>query len=220
MSEARSRRGTAMDRRGAATRAGPAASEVRRATSSDVGALALTLARAFYDDPLFRWMFPRDARRLRQARRHFEQRTRQLLAQNEVYTTDGNVGAALWARPDEWRDPPLAALRQLATLTPALGRRLPLTLRAMHEIELRHPSDPHWYLAVLGIDPERQRRGVGSALLSPVLAACDRDATPAYLETAREHNVDFYARHGFEVVESLTLPEGPPIWLMWRTPRR
>ena len=51
-----------------------------------------------------------------------------------------------------------------------------------------------------------------------MLAQCDRDGTPAYLETARERNVAFYERHGFHVREQLTLSSGPPVWLMWRDP--
>jgi hypothetical protein len=42
---------------------------------------------------------------------------------------------------------------------------------------------------------------------------------PAYLETGTERNVSFYVRHGFRVTEELTLPKGPPMWLMWREPR-
>jgi hypothetical protein len=40
----------------------------------------------------------------------------------------------------------------------------------------------------------------------------------AYLECSKESNVDFYARHGFAVTERIVLPEGPPLWLMWREP--
>lgn len=192
------------------------APRVRHATRADAAEIAATLARAFFTDPLFCWMFPRDSRRLAQSRRHFAQRTRVLLAQKSVYTTDGVAGAALWARPNEWRDPTISALRQMLLMTPALGRRLPSALQAMSEVERRHPRPPHWYLAVLGIDPEQQRRGIGSALLAPVLEDCDRGGLPAYLETAREENVAFYVAHGFEVVDALTLPDGPRVWLMWR----
>ena len=174
--------------------------EVRRATRADVPRLRAALAQAFFDDPLFAWMFPRETTRPFHLRRYFAHRVRVLLAQQQVYTTDGAAAAAMWARPNQWRDPPGAALRELVALTPALGLRLRRSVRAMAEVERRHPRTPHWYLA-------------------PVLSACDRDGIPAYLETARERNVDFYERRGFRVVDSLTLPGGPPVWLMWREPR-
>ena len=82
-----------------------------------------------------------------------------------------------------------------------------------------HPSTPHLYLSVLGVDPPRQGQGVGSRLIAPGLELCDREGVPAYLETARERNVVFYERHGFRVTHELTLPRGPRLWLLWREPR-
>ena len=75
------------------------------------------------------------------------------------------------------------------------------------------------YLSIIGTDPAAQGRGVGSALLEPVLRQCDEDGIPAYLESSKERNVAYYARHGFRVRDELTLPRGPRMWLMWREPR-
>jgi ribosomal protein S18 acetylase RimI-like enzyme len=131
---------------------------------------------------------------------------RRLAPQNQLYTTSDHAGAALWALPGQWRED----LRQSAgtlTLLPPLLPRLVRTMRAMTRIELAHPVQPHYYLSVLGTDPERRRQGVGSALVQPVLELCDGEGMPAYLETATEKNVGFYARHGFEVVGRL--PDHP-----------
>jgi GNAT superfamily N-acetyltransferase len=90
----------------------------------------------------------------------------------------------------------------------------------MQAVERHHPHVPHWYLAVLGTDPPRQGCGVGSSLLEPVLSRCDAEGLPAYLESSKERNVPFYARHGFEVTKTIDLPGGGPrLWLMWREPR-
>ena len=194
-------------------------SAVRKATTADVPQLAEALARAFQEDPVFKWVIPRDAPRLRYARRYFAARARHLLTQDEVYTTDDRTAGALWARPGEWRDPPLTAIRQIISLVPALGTRLPRALTGLREVEARHPPRPHWYLSVLGTEPRRQGEGLGSALLQPVLADCDRLEVGAYLETATERNVSFYGRHGFDVVDEVQLPGGPLMWLMWRDPR-
>ena len=192
----------------------------RRATAADVPALSRALARAFQDDPVMVWACPNARRRPEHGRRFFGARLRQLLPHAEVWTTDALDGAALWAPAGEWH----ASLRETLELLPATiaGRslhRLPLVLPGLARVEARHPHEPHAYLAVLGADPAAQGRGVGSALLEPVLRTCDEDGVAAYLESSKERNLAYYARHGFRVREELDLPRGPRVWLMWRDPR-
>ena len=195
------------------------AHEVRKATAADVPALGRVLARAFLDDPVACWSCPSDRRRPRANERFFGARTRQLLGQEQVYTTADASGAALWALPDRWRMRPRDLLG-LAPLVPTWGPRLPRVLRGLSQVEHAHPeTPPHFHLAVLGTDPSRQGEGIGSALLVPVLELCDRDHVPAYLESSKERNIAFYARHGFRVTDELRLPKGPPVWPMWRAPR-
>lgn len=192
---------------------------VRPACADDFGRLAAMLARAFYDDPVTAWFYPDGARRMKHARRFFGIRLRQLADQNLIYTTSELSGAALWTLPGRWRED----LRQSLMLLPMLPVLLPRIVRstaAVREIERRHPVAPHFYLSVIGTEPEQQGGGIGSALLGPVLQRCDTDARAAYLECSKESNVDFYARHGFAVTERIELPGGPPLWLMWREPRR
>jgi GNAT superfamily N-acetyltransferase len=192
---------------------------VRPARADDFGSLAAMLARAFYDDPVTAWFYPDAARRMKHARRFFGIRLRQLADQKLIYTTSELSGAALWTLPGRWRED----LRQSLMLLPMLPVLLPRIVRstaAVREIERRHPVVPHFYLSVIGTEPEQQGGGIGSALLGPVLQRCDSDGVGAYLECSKEGNVDFYARQGFALTERIELPEGPPLWLMWREPRR
>jgi len=55
-------------------------------------------------------------------------------------------------------------------------------------------------------------------VLQPVLERCDSDGVWAFLESSKERNIDFYARHGFRVLGELRLPRGPIMWPMWRDP--
>lgn len=197
---------------------GVTAPPVRRAGPADVRALAAMLARAFHDDPVMSWVFAHDATRLAWTRRYFRTRLRALVSSGEVYTTGDSAGAALWAPPEGWR----FSLWETVALTrflPATGRRTARVLRGLEGVERRHPETPHWYLAVLGTEPVRQGEGIGSAVLAPMLEACDADEIPAYLESSKERNIAFYARHGFRVTEEVRMPAGPPLWLMWRDPR-
>jgi GNAT superfamily N-acetyltransferase len=188
---------------------------VRPASVDDARALAAPLARAFYDDPVTLWAHPRESVRLRRTARFFLGRMRALLPHELSMVTDDRDGAAVWSPPDAWQ----MGLRELLHDLPALlSRRTPMVLRAMHGVEKKHPSGPHYYLSILGVDPSRQGEGLGSALLQPGLRRCDQEGVGAYLETAKERNVRFYSRHGFRVTEEVSLPNGPAMWLMWRDP--
>ena len=145
--------------------------DVRRATRADARALATTLARAFHDDPVMSWFFPDPKRRLAQNRRFFAMRLRQLLSQEETYTVDGHGGTAIWAIPEGTHLTLLQTARMGVVLAPAIGRRVGTILRGVEQIEKAHPKDPHYYLAVLGTEPELQGQGLGSALMQPVLDA-------------------------------------------------
>jgi GNAT superfamily N-acetyltransferase len=195
--------------------------EVRRANDDDVSALAGVLARAFEDDPVSTYAFPDDRRRRRALPRFFEiELSREYMSDGEIYTTQDLAGAALWGPPGKRRQG-LRSVLGLVPLVPSIGwSRLPRVVRGLASIEACHPKQPHFYLGVLGTDPPEQGRGVGSALLAPVLDLCDTEGVPAYLESSKEENVPFYSRHGFTVTSEITLPgPGPKLWLMWRDPR-
>jgi GNAT superfamily N-acetyltransferase len=200
---------------------GPGVS-VQKATAADTPALGKTLARAFYDDPTISWMVPDDERRRRLGPLGFGGWLKRIyLPKDEVYTEPGRNAAALWSPPGKWRMSVGLQLRLTPLMIRLAGlKRLPLILRGLTLLDKKHPDDrPHWYLGVLGTDPDHQGKGLGSAVMKPVLDRCDAEGLGAYLESSKEQNVPFYRRHGFEVTEEVRLPEGPSLWLMWREPR-
>jgi GNAT superfamily N-acetyltransferase len=194
---------------------------VRRAVAADIDAMAAQLATTFWDDPVASHLMPNASRREAGLRAYFRtQMKADFLPFGGCYTTDGYAGSAIWAPPGK---PMLTGLRGLLTMVPVLPyvvANLGTTVRMLALVERLHPHEPHWYLASLGTAVDRQGQGVGTALMLPVLALCDAEGTPAYLESSKERNVPFYRRHGFEVVEEVQLPgDGPPIWTMWREPQ-
>lgn len=196
---------------------------VRRANRSDVKTLVEVLGRAFDDDPVPNFLFSTDRRRRHGLRRFFNIQLRHMyLDDGEVWTTDDTAGAAMWAPPGK----PRPGLRDLLWLIPmlpdlrGLGRRAGAAMQLLGAVDKARPRTEHWYLATIGTDPQRQGRGVGSALLREVLERVDREGMPAYLESSKERNNAFYARHGFEVTGEIHTPGGgPTLWLMWREPR-
>jgi ribosomal protein S18 acetylase RimI-like enzyme len=61
------------------------------------------------------------------------------------------------------------------------------------------PPAPHYYLGVIGIDPNLHGLGIGTQLLKSFcdLSASDRLSCGVYLETAKASNLGFYERAGF-----------------------
>ncbi|HXY28946.1 MAG TPA: GNAT family N-acetyltransferase [Acidimicrobiales bacterium] len=194
---------------------------VRIAAPAERVAIAEALADAFFDDPVMSWIMPAPGDRTTRLRRLFGVLLKgHYLPLGTVWTTDERSGAALWAPPGHGVIPTSTTLRNLGGVLHALGTNALRALRALTHVEHLHPKEPHWYLGVLGTRPQFQGRGVGSALLAPVLERCDAEGLPAYLESSKESNLAFYARHGFAVTAEVMLPGGgPPVWPMWREPR-
>jgi ribosomal protein S18 acetylase RimI-like enzyme len=197
------------------------AATVERATPADVPNVAHTLARAFEEDPVFAWLLAGDARRMQILKRYFELfSSRVWIHQQETYTTVDAVAAAIWTLPQRWH----IGLVTLARLGPgsigAFGRHLPRVMRALAVVESKHPRTPHYYLAFVGVNPQWQGRGLGTAVLAPVLERCDRERVPAYLESSTPRSRGLYERSGFRVTEELRFAKSaPPLWRMWREPR-
>jgi ribosomal protein S18 acetylase RimI-like enzyme len=195
---------------------------VRRAERADIPDLARMLVRAYMDDPIAGWMCPSQDLRARTLAGMYSARLRQMLTHRAIWANPECTSAAVWLPPRCPKTPlrPNGALLR-CLLDPRLLARAPLLALGLRSIDRAHPNDPpHWYLSLLGTDPDAQGRGLGSAVLEPVLERCDSDGAGAYLESSKPRNLDFYARFGFQVIGELRLPHGgPTMWPMWRAPR-
>jgi GNAT superfamily N-acetyltransferase len=133
-------------------------------------------------------------------------------------TSGAILGAAVWGLPGHWRVPTTAYVRHARKLLKAVGLRGITKISVLSAIERQHPTEPHHYLAIIGTDPEHQGKGIGAALLAPVLDLCDEEGLPAYLESSKDSNVPYYRRFAFDVTTPFTLKGGPTLHFMWRDP--
>ena len=190
-----------------------------RATGADLPTLSHTLARAFHDDPVLSWIVPDPELRRTRLPAAFETFGEIYLTHDETYLAGDGAAAALWAPPGA---EPMTeqqtrwfAERQLDILGDDADRAF--TLGEL--FESHHPDQHCWYLQFVGVTPEQQGHGLGSHLLTTVLQRCDTNGMPAYLEASSPRNRRLYERHGFETAGEIVLPQGPPVWPMWRDPQ-
>jgi GNAT superfamily N-acetyltransferase len=193
--------------------------EIRVSGRGDAREISQVLARAFHDDPLFGWMLPAERSRDRRLRRFFatELHHESLRHGAVEIACDGRrlAGAAVWLPPGT---PSGTEMSALPGYLRAFGRRFAAVAQYQSVAVRARPRDqPHWYLAIIGVDPAWQGSGVGAALLRSRLRRCDQDGLPAYLESSNPENVPLYQHFGFRVTGTLGLPAGTPVVsAMWR----
>jgi len=143
----------------------------------------------------------------------------------DVYTTPAVDGVAIWFTPYHPSVTLWGLIRSGMILTPVkLGVRAfnRLSDYMGHIAQIRRATVPlpHWYLCELGVDPDRQGKGIGSALIRPVLNRADAECLPCYCETCTGRAVAFYEKHGFRVAHTADVPSGGPrFWALKREPR-
>jgi ribosomal protein S18 acetylase RimI-like enzyme len=194
---------------------------IRPARPAEAEGVAAAMARAFADDPALGFLLG-PGRREERLTRFFSAELRVVAFPHEiVWTTDGLLGGAIWAKPGHWRVPVAASVRETPDMIGVFGRRLGLALWTRLRMERLHRGKPEsYYLAAIGLDPAQQGRGIGSALMQPMLDRMDAEGVPAYLEASSTRSRALYERHGFETTGEIELPRGgPSIWPMWRHPR-
>lgn len=188
----------------------PAAGPVERDPVMDI----LTLA--FSGDPAVRYLFPTSAAYLAHFPRLATAMAGSALAAGTAYAAGGQA-AALWLAPGVGPDSEAI----FAIIGEAVA---PERLEVLAELGAlmgeHHPTEPHWYLSMLGVDPSRQGQGLGAALLKEGLRRCDADGLPAYLESSSPKNVPLYERHGFEVTGLIKPGDHPGLIPMYRPARR
>jgi GNAT superfamily N-acetyltransferase len=192
---------------------------IRRTDVSDTSAVAVTVAAAFFDEPVTRWLLPDEHRRQRLIQPMFELYVAPYVRLGETYlTADGN-GAAVWLPPSTQ----LLTVDEEESFGQALdelvGPDVERFIQMAELFERYHPTQPLYYCQFLATVPAVQGRGIGSTLLRDMLERADREGMPAYHEATSPRNRALYERHGYITQGEFTLPDGPPLWRMWRDPR-
>jgi ribosomal protein S18 acetylase RimI-like enzyme len=187
---------------------------------------AFIFARAFQNDPFYRFVFPDEKKRSRELQWLMQKVVNYSLRYGDVYTTSEKEGVICWLPP---HDTELTFSRIVRTglhfivfrFGLAAYRRFNDNMAYTGRLHKYHVPDPHWYLWAIGVDPSFQGKGIGGKLMQPVLASAGAAGTPCYLETHNQKNIPFYETHGFKVVGEGKVPKHDlSVWAMLRKGER
>ncbi len=186
-------------------------SELVRLTESQIEPAAETLARAFYDYPVFIYVFPDESERRNELPLLLRSFVHYGILYGEVYATSRNLeGVTVWLPPDYPGGFSIAPEVSKDALD-----RMAYWGSQVYPVRKRHVPSGHWFLEFIGVIPELQGKGYASTLLTPMLARIEREHLPCYLDTEVEKNVAIYQRYGFRAVDdSIVVGTGVRSWGM------
>lgn len=190
--------------------------QVRVAAADEQDAVLNALMLAFASDPCLRYLLWSPQAFFKGFRPFATGMGGAAMGEGTAWLADDGAAAALWLPPGVTsdRDVMLAVIGELGR-----EEKLPVMGEVGEAIAAYHPEEPHWYLAMIGVDPARQGRGYGSAILKESVKRCDEDGVIAYLESSNPKNVPLYERYGFEVMGHVQPGDFPGLYPMIRRPR-
>jgi GNAT superfamily N-acetyltransferase len=142
------------------------------------------------------------------------------LSYGSAWLTGDCAAVALWIPPGKPELRPEDEERLEGLLTELLGDGAGRVQDTFERFEAAHPDgDPHYYLSLLGTNPDSRGQGLGMGLLAATLERIDAEGAPAFLESSNPVNTPRYERLGFRRCGEFELPEdGPSVTQMWREP--
>jgi GNAT superfamily N-acetyltransferase len=186
------------------------------ASEAEINHAIATLVLAFGTDPVARWMYREPDQYLLHAPRLFRALGASSFAACAAQRTSDGLGVALWLPPAVAGDDETLE----AVIAESIVKEKQADVGAVFERTERYrPTEPHWYLSLIGVEVLHRNKGCGAALLEHGLRQCDREHRPAYLWSSNPQNTSLYQRHGFEVVATIQVGSSPPIIPMLRRTR-
>jgi len=175
-----------------------------------------TLVLAFSSDPVARWMYDEPHQYLLHIPRLFRALGKSSFEAGAAERTDDGLGVAIWLPPGvHGDDGPLDAV----IAGSMVEERQADVVAVFEQTEHYRPTEPHWYLSLIGVEALHRSKGCGAALLQHRLRQCDREHLPACLWSSNPLNISLYKRHGFDTAGMIQVGSSPPIFPMLRHAR-
>ena len=175
-----------------------------------------TLVAAFIADPVERWLYPSSFEYLAHFGRFIESFAGRAFEVGTAWSAADLSAVALWLPPGTAPDEDAVGRMLSETVAP---KKQADTFATLEQMADAHPTSPHWYLALMGVDPQFRGLGLGARLIEAGLRTVDADQLPAYLETPNPKAIPLYERYGFTVAGQSQAGSCPPLTSMIRAAR-
>jgi ribosomal protein S18 acetylase RimI-like enzyme len=184
------------------------------AAPSDKAVVVDILTQAFDDNKSFNTVLKQDYKREYRLRKVFEYQFDICSKYGRVYLSDDKKSCAVILFPDIQKST-LAEIISSIKLLFILGiKSVKKGFNREAKIKKAHPSANIYYLLFIGVYPEYQGKGMGSALLKNLIEDSKQMNRPICLETYLDKNIALYKKFDFSIYDELDF--GFPVFCMKR----
>jgi ribosomal protein S18 acetylase RimI-like enzyme len=194
--------------------------ETKEELASLENEFAAVLTRAFHDDPYYDYIMPNRKKNKAQIHWWMKLLLKYTLKYGDIYYTDDHKGIAMWLGPEKPVVDDIEILSMGLIKYPfKVGLRnfmRLLDIDGQWKKEHKKEDKRHYYLMVIGVEPEFQQKGIGSRLMQVGLKKANDEKLECFLETVTPEDVRFYEKHNFKAFHNNKFAKDQQFWLMKR----
>ena len=175
------------------------------------------LSRAFLTDPMAQALLRDKSYRAEKILARVFRLMLDVLPAKMMCIRDGTriVAVMRMAAPGKCQPAGKQMVRAIPELLVATRSMMPRIISYLSLLKKHDPADRHWHLSLFAVDPDSQRKGMGTHMLDYFCNYVDSLGESAYLETNKASNVRLYERFSFTVVQEESFLDVKN-WFMWR----
>ena len=175
-----------------------------RANLNDKKLVTAILSGSFNNNKSVNYLLPQDGRRSERLQKFMEYSFDVCHHFGDVFLSDDRKGCALILLPDKKKTTIQSILFDVKFIFQSIGlSNVKKAISRESEIKKHQPKGPLYYLWFIGVDNTEQNKGVGSKLLTEVIAEGHRQNRTVCLETSTVKNLPWYKKFGFEIYKEL-----------------
>ena len=165
------------------------------------------LSQAFHNDPLMLYLFPDSTERENKLPSMMELLLRIGIKYGIVHTTSPKLeGIAVWfpsnkAKITTWMGLLNGGISYFFKHGSKVVKKQNRFYNYIYSVHKHLIPSHHWYLSIIGINPQCQGKGLSRVLFDSMLNKIDDQNIPCFLDTNNEKNLPIYARFGFKILK-------------------
>ena len=175
-----------------------------RATFKDRVLVVSILTKSFDDNKSINYIVNQDGKRVQRIRRLMEYSYDQCELFGDIFLSEDKTGCALIIKPDMRRTTLKSILLDIKFALRCLGLgNVKKAIQRESKIKKVHPDGLLYYLWFIGVEPISQNKGIGSKLMTEIIAEGAKQNRTICLETSTLKNIPWYEKYGFKIYREL-----------------